>query len=97
MRNTSLIWGLHNNGFTGINQPNTYSRRLKMTKQKQMTERELTQSAELSDEELGGVSGGLIAIIAIAAGNKGPKYRIDSKHESGNVGRISMANTAEGG
>ena len=30
-----------------------------MTKQKQMTERELTQSAELSDKELDTVSGGL--------------------------------------
>ena len=30
-----------------------------MTKQKQMTERELTQSAELSDKELVTVSGGL--------------------------------------
>jgi bacteriocin-like protein len=34
---------LHNNGFTGIDQPNTYSRRLKMIKQKQMTEQELDQ------------------------------------------------------
>jgi bacteriocin-like protein len=38
-----MILGLHNNGFTGIDQPNTYSRRLKMTKQKQMTEKELDQ------------------------------------------------------
>ena len=38
-----MILGLHNNGFTGIDQPNTYSRGLKMTKQKQMTEKELDQ------------------------------------------------------
>ena len=42
---TSLILVLHNNGFTGIDQPNTYSRGLKMTKQKQMTEKELDQVA----------------------------------------------------
>jgi|TARA_B110000263_G_scaffold244566_1_gene252781 uncharacterized protein len=41
MRHTSLILVLHNNGLTGIDQPNTYSRRLKMTTQKQMTEQEL--------------------------------------------------------
>jgi bacteriocin-like protein len=35
--------GLHNNGFTGIDQPNTYSRGSKMTTQKQMTEKELDQ------------------------------------------------------
>jgi bacteriocin-like protein len=40
---TSLITALHNNGFTGIDQPNIYSRGLKMTKQKQMTEKELDQ------------------------------------------------------
>ena len=40
-------------------------------------------NVELSDEELDGVSGGLIAIIAIAAANERPKYRIGSKHESG--------------
>tara|TARA_B100000809_G_C14765586_1_gene397463 strand:- start:197 stop:445 length:249 start_codon:yes stop_codon:yes gene_type:complete len=34
---------LHNNGFTGIDKPNTYSREFKMTKQKQMTEKELDQ------------------------------------------------------
>jgi bacteriocin-like protein len=40
---TSLILVLHNNGFTGIDQPNQYSRGLKMTKQKQMTKKELDQ------------------------------------------------------
>jgi bacteriocin-like protein len=40
---TSLITALHNNGFTGIDQPNIYSRGLKMTKQKPMTEKELDQ------------------------------------------------------
>jgi bacteriocin-like protein len=34
---------LHNNGCTGIDQPNNYSRRLKMTKHKQMTQKELDQ------------------------------------------------------
>jgi len=46
-----------------------------MTKQKQMTEKELTQSVELRDEELDGVSGGLISVVYIAA-LKGPKYRL---------------------
>jgi hypothetical protein len=54
-----LILGLHNNGCTGIDQPNTYSRRFKMTKQKQMTERKLPQCVELSDKELVTLSGGL--------------------------------------
>jgi hypothetical protein len=53
---------LHNNGFTGIDQPNTYSRRLEMTKQKQMADK-----VELSDEELDGVAGGLISIAIITA------------------------------
>jgi bacteriocin-like protein len=43
IRNTSLILVLHNNGCTGIDQMNIYSRRLKMTKQKQMTQKELDQ------------------------------------------------------
>ena len=50
---------LNNNGFTGIDQPNIYLKGLKMNKQKQMTERELPQSVELSEEELDTVSGGL--------------------------------------
>ena len=33
---------MHNSGFTGIDQPDTYSRRLGMAKQKQMTERGFT-------------------------------------------------------
>jgi bacteriocin-like protein len=52
MRNTSLILVLHNNGFTGIDQPNKRSRRLKMTKQKQMTEKELDQ-----------VNGGVVLLV----------------------------------
>jgi hypothetical protein len=59
IRNTSLILVLNNNGCTGIDQSSTVSRSLKMTKQKQMTEKELTQNVELSDEELGSVAGGL--------------------------------------
>ena len=47
------------------------------------TQTQITENVQLSDEELGGVSGGLIAIIAIAAANERPKYRIGSKHESG--------------
>ncbi|HIE87709.1 MAG TPA: Nif11-like leader peptide family natural product precursor [Gammaproteobacteria bacterium] len=43
---------------------------------------DLTAGAELSDEELDGVSGGLIAIIAIAA-LKEPKYRIGNKYNPG--------------
>ena len=43
IKHTSLIVALINNGFTGIDQPNIYSRGLKMTKQKQMTEKELDQ------------------------------------------------------
>ena len=67
IRNTSLILVLHNNGCTGIDQPNTYSRRLKMTKQKQMTEKELDQ-----------VSGGLITIFTNSASfkQKGTKAEI---------------------
>ena len=53
-----MIVVLHNNGCTGIDQPNIYLRGLKMTKQKQMTERELTRNVELSDEELDGMAGG---------------------------------------
>jgi hypothetical protein len=54
-----LIVVLHNNGCTGIDQPSTVSRSLKMAKQKQMTEKELTKNVELSDEELGSVAGGI--------------------------------------
>ena len=42
---------------------------------------DLTPGAELSDEELDGVAGGLIAIIALH--REVPKYRIGRKHESG--------------
>jgi hypothetical protein len=59
IRNTSLILVLNNNGCTGIDQPSTVSRSLKMTKQKQMTEQKLAENVELSDEELGSVAGGL--------------------------------------
>ena len=45
------------------------------------TQTQMTENVELSDEELGGVAGGLIAIIAI--NRLDPKYRIGSKHESG--------------
>ena len=41
----------------------------------EFTADELTAGAELSDEELDGVSGGLIAVVIITA-LKGPKYRI---------------------
>jgi|TARA_B110000438_G_C15224647_1_gene398751 bacteriocin-like protein len=43
IRRTSLFVVLHNNDLTGIDQLNPYSRRLKMTKQKKMTEKELEQ------------------------------------------------------
>ena len=47
----------------------------------EFTADDLTTGAELSDEELDGVAGGLIAIIALH--REVPKYRIGRKHESG--------------
>jgi hypothetical protein len=48
IRNTSLIVVLHNNGCTGIDQPNIYSRRFKMN----------NQAKEIAIEELAKLSGG---------------------------------------
>jgi predicted ribosomally synthesized peptide with nif11-like leader len=58
---------------------------------------DLTAGAELSDEELDGVAGGAAYVKFEGIGRSGSKFRIGSKHESDTLGRISMANTAEGG
>jgi hypothetical protein len=55
---------LHNNGLTGIDQQNTYSRRLKMTKQKQIkgavhhSPKTMSHNTELTLGQLTQISGG---------------------------------------
>jgi hypothetical protein len=95
MRNTSLIVVLHNNGCTGVDQPNTYSRGLKMAKQKQMTEKELAENVELSDEELGGVAGGISTTQPSSVKGTAPTTQItdmDSEMGFEDSGTLHIAN-----